>query len=81
MQKDAFPLGSWVRIPGKYIGDCVCTGIHLFFLERGNFLFYFLLSDMLTALQEIVHTPRSGVGKDEITLGEVEQEATCCLIK
>ena len=80
MQKDAFPLGSWVRIPGKYIDDCACTGIHLFSL-KGQLLFYFLLSDMLTALQENVHTPRSGVGEDEITLGEVEQEATSVLIK
>ena len=56
-------------------------GYICFSLKGGNFLFYFLLSDMLTALQENVHTPRSGVGKDEITLGEVEQEATCCLIK
>ena len=54
---------------------------YIVFLERGNFLLNFLLSDMLTALQEIVHTPRSGVGKDEITLGQVEQEATSCLIK
>ena len=75
-----FPWDPGSEYLGKIIVIVSVPG-YIVFLQRGNFLLNFLLSDMLTALQEIVHTPRSGVGKDEITLGQVEQEATCCLIK